>query len=225
MAFNNRGPAYSDKGDIDHAIADFNEAIRLDPKYARAFKTEAAPTTTRATTTTPSPTSPRRSGSTPNPPSPSYNRGIAYSDKGDTTTPSPTTVRRSGSTPSSVKAFNNRGYAYLEKGDNDRAIADYTEAIRLDPKDADAFNSRGVAFQRQGDSTAHRRLQRGDPARPKIRHAFLGRGFALATSVTSTAPSPTLPRRSGSIRNPPWPALSAGAPICLLARSTRRWPI
>jgi tetratricopeptide (TPR) repeat protein len=35
--YNHRGNAYSDKGDNDRAIADYNEAIRLDPKSAVAF--------------------------------------------------------------------------------------------------------------------------------------------------------------------------------------------
>ena len=32
-----RGNAYGRKGDHDRAIADYNEAIRLDPKYALSF--------------------------------------------------------------------------------------------------------------------------------------------------------------------------------------------
>jgi lipoprotein NlpI len=35
--FSNRGLAYRDKGELDRAIADFNEAIRLEPKFAVAF--------------------------------------------------------------------------------------------------------------------------------------------------------------------------------------------
>jgi len=35
-AYNNRGNAYYAKKDYDHAIADYTEAIRLDPKYALA---------------------------------------------------------------------------------------------------------------------------------------------------------------------------------------------
>src|SRR6266404_1188228 len=35
--YNNRGYAYSHKGDLDRAIADYSEAIRIDPKDAIAF--------------------------------------------------------------------------------------------------------------------------------------------------------------------------------------------
>jgi tetratricopeptide (TPR) repeat protein len=37
MAFNNRGAAYGKKGDSRRAIANYNEAIRLEPKHALAF--------------------------------------------------------------------------------------------------------------------------------------------------------------------------------------------
>ena len=37
MAYCNRGVAYANKGDYDKAIADCNEAIRLDPKDAVAY--------------------------------------------------------------------------------------------------------------------------------------------------------------------------------------------
>src|SRR5262245_37976109 len=37
VTYNNRGYAYRNKGDYDRAIADHNEAIRLDPKNASAY--------------------------------------------------------------------------------------------------------------------------------------------------------------------------------------------
>jgi tetratricopeptide (TPR) repeat protein len=35
-AYNSRGNAYLAKGDHDHAVADFSEAIRLAPKFAES---------------------------------------------------------------------------------------------------------------------------------------------------------------------------------------------
>ena len=36
MAYYNRGIAYGNKGELDKAIADFTEAIRLDPKDGKS---------------------------------------------------------------------------------------------------------------------------------------------------------------------------------------------
>ena len=38
VAYNNRGLAYSKKGDTDRAIADYTQAVQLDPKYAHAYQ-------------------------------------------------------------------------------------------------------------------------------------------------------------------------------------------
>jgi len=37
MAYSNRGNAFDDKKDYEHAIADFDAAIKIDPRYATAF--------------------------------------------------------------------------------------------------------------------------------------------------------------------------------------------
>ncbi|MEK6236432.1 MAG: tetratricopeptide repeat protein, partial [Planctomycetales bacterium] len=42
MKANNRGLAYYDKGAVDLAVGDYNEAIRLKPKFAEAYNNRGA---------------------------------------------------------------------------------------------------------------------------------------------------------------------------------------
>ena len=48
-------------------------------------------------------------------------------------------------------AYLRRGAAYGSKGDYDRAITDYTQAIKMDPNDASAYSGRGAAYGSKGD--------------------------------------------------------------------------
>ena len=125
-AYNNRGFAYGSKGDYDRAIADYTEAIRLDPKYRHAPTTTAAsPIAQGGRTTGPSPTTTEAIRLDPKMPWPTTTAASPSRSKGDTTGPSPTSPRRSASTRKMRVAFNNRGLAYRSKGEYDRAIADY----------------------------------------------------------------------------------------------------
>ena len=42
IAHNNRGNAYTAKGDLDRAILDFDQSIKLDPTYAKPFNNRGA---------------------------------------------------------------------------------------------------------------------------------------------------------------------------------------
>src|SRR5262249_34477124 len=61
--FNNRGVGYRLKGDYDRALADYNQAIKLNAKFAAPTTTAASPTTRTANTTAPSWITTRRSSS------------------------------------------------------------------------------------------------------------------------------------------------------------------
>ena len=37
MAYSDRGSAYTDKGQYDKSISDFNKAIEINPKYAKDY--------------------------------------------------------------------------------------------------------------------------------------------------------------------------------------------
>ena len=108
-----------------------------------------------------------------------YNRGNAYSNKGDTDRAIADYTAAIRLEPTYANAYYNRGNAYSNKGDTDRAIADYTEAIRLDPKNANAYYNRGNAYGNKDDpdrATAdYTEAIRLDPT---YANAYVNRGLA-----------------------------------------------
>jgi tetratricopeptide (TPR) repeat protein len=79
------------------------------------------------------------------------NRGEAYAQKEDYDKAIADFNQAIRHNPTSARAYINRGIAYDYKGDPDRAIADFTQAIRLDPNDARAYYSRGVVYHNKED--------------------------------------------------------------------------
>jgi len=175
----------------------------------RAGETSRSPTTTaasrmrtRATATARSRITARRSGPMPRSPSPTTTAALSTPTRVTSTAPSRITARRSGSIPSSRSPSRRVGNAYFDKRDYDRSLADYSEAARLDPKLAIAVHNRGLVYREKGmvdqaiaDYSEAIRLD------PTYRDASTTAASPIATRVTSPVPSPTTPRRSGSIRN------------------------
>jgi tetratricopeptide (TPR) repeat protein len=124
-AYHNRGSAHYGKGDFDRSIADYSEAVRLDPKSASFYNKSA---------------------------SVYYNgRGATYSDKGDYDRAIADYSEAIRFDPKFIPAYTNRGDAYSTKGDYERAIAAYSEAINVDPKSVIAYLHRGLAYFDKGD--------------------------------------------------------------------------
>lgn len=146
-----RGLAFDRMGDRERAIAELNEAIRLDPKCARAYPhrglaqfrkkeydqaiadfTEALRFDPKSVITL-------------------VDRGAAYSKKGDFDRAIADCAAALQLDPKSSLAYAQRGCAYKGKGDYDHAIADCTEAIRFDPYNARAFYCRAIAWASKGE--------------------------------------------------------------------------
>ena len=115
------------------------------------------------------------------------------------------TPRRSDSTRTTLERTSNRAFAWQSKENLDKAIADYTEAIRLDPKYVRAYLNRACGMGIEaGLRQGHRRLRRGDPARPRACPGVLQPGRCLVRKGRFRQGHRRLRRgRSGSIPTTP----------------------
>src|SRR5215470_19571508 len=138
-AYNNRGNARGDKGDLDGALADYAEAIRLKPDFTNAYNNRGVI---------------RRDKGDLDGALADYaeamrlkadyadaynNRALARRDKGDLDGALADYAEALRLTPNSADPYNNRGNLRGDNGDLDGALADYTEAIRLKPDHANAY--------------------------------------------------------------------------------------
>jgi tetratricopeptide (TPR) repeat protein len=147
-----RAWAYEDQGQHDVAMKDIEEALRIDPGSAKAFRVRGELR--------------RRAGAL----------DLALADFTKAIEIDPTLARAfdgRGNTfngkrqfdraiedynesirldPTRSISWSNRGTAFYFKREYNRAIAEYDEAIRLDPKNAKAFTNRGAALKKIGQN-------------------------------------------------------------------------
>jgi tetratricopeptide (TPR) repeat protein len=146
-----RGLASGARGDYEHAIAAYSEAIKYDSKYPIAYNNRGVAyfksgDNDRAITDYDA-----AIRLNPKVASAWFNRARAYCEKGDHDRAIADYTKAISLDAKFAAAYNSRGVAHGRKGDSDRAIADYTRAIKLDPKLANAYENRGRAYQAKGD--------------------------------------------------------------------------
>jgi tetratricopeptide (TPR) repeat protein len=127
----NRGHAYLGNGDNDRAIADYTEAIALDPTLARAYNNRGIAYNNKGDHDRAIADFSDAITHAPTVALPYIGRGNAYRSKGDFDKAIADYTVAIRLNPKFAQAYGNRGWAHLSKGDNDRAAADYTKAIAL----------------------------------------------------------------------------------------------
>jgi tetratricopeptide (TPR) repeat protein len=152
MIYSIRASAYFKKGDTDRAIADENDAIRLDPKRATLYSNRGSAYLTKGDVDLAIADYSEAIRLGPKMAKTYSNRAGAYNKKGDSDRAIADANEAIRLDPKLVNAYAGRAIAYDKKGDIDRAIADDSEAIRLDPESAMAYANRAFIYLKNGSN-------------------------------------------------------------------------
>ncbi|MDR2701591.1 MAG: tetratricopeptide repeat protein, partial [Spirochaetaceae bacterium] len=147
----NRGVENFNAGNLDFAIADWTEAIKLKPDYVSAWYNRGLAYHYKGELDRAIADYTQAIALNPKDAEAYYNRGIAYRNKGEHDRAIADYTQAIALNPKYDIAYYNRGIAYYNKGELDRAIADYTQAIALNPENDRAYNGRGVAYVAKGE--------------------------------------------------------------------------
>jgi tetratricopeptide (TPR) repeat protein len=146
-----RGTAYYFKREYGRAIADYSQAILLNPKLEVAFYNRGNAYDKKGEYDRAIADFNQAILLNPQDAYAFINRGTAYNKKGEYDRAIADFTQAINLNPKYADAFYNRGIAYYFKREYDRAIADFNQAILLNPKDAGAFYNRGLAYELKGD--------------------------------------------------------------------------
>ncbi len=157
-AFNSRGNVHLNNRNYDRAVDDYNETIRLDPKYAIGFHNRGLAYLRKGRLDSAIKDLDEAIRLNPRYVNAFVNRALAYQEKAQWD-------------------FD----AYLAEGVwEDRAIQDLDEAVRLDPSNATAFRNRGfVNSRRQRYDRAIQDFDEAIRLNANVAAAFSGRAYAL----------------------------------------------
>jgi tetratricopeptide (TPR) repeat protein len=168
---------YGRKGQLDRAIEDFDQAIRLNPNFAEAYVKRSIAHALKGQPDRAIEDLDQAIRLNPNYAEAFNYRGANYARKFQLDHAIADFDKAIRLNPNFAEAFSNRGNAYRRKGQLDRAIEDLDQAIRLNPNYAQAFYNRGTAYDRKGQFD--RAIEDFDQAirlNPNNVAAFLDRG-------------------------------------------------
>jgi tetratricopeptide (TPR) repeat protein len=126
IAYVNRAMAYGAKGDADHEMSDFSEAIKLNPQDALAYNDRAIAWREQH----------------------DIDKAIADFTEAIRLNPQP---RSDLTGPGHVNVYANRGMAWQAKGDLDQALSDYNQSLKLDADDPETYFYRAQIFVSKHD--------------------------------------------------------------------------
>jgi len=137
--------------DYDKAIADYTQAIRIDPKFATAYSNRGSAHGMKGEYDKAIADYSKAIELNPGIMYLYLNRGSAYFDKGDYDMAMADYNLQLRIDPNLAYAYTGRGNVYQKRNDLDRAMIEHNRAILLDPNFAVAYLNRGVVYDEKGD--------------------------------------------------------------------------
>ena len=170
---------YLRRGNFDQAIADCDEAIRLEPDKAEAYGHRGKAWAGKGDTDRALADYEAAVRIDPNNPTLLRDQGIVWRRLGDPDRALAAFDHAIRLGFSDASAYNERGQVWLEKGRHERAIADFNQALKIDPTLVSALINRGIAWRSKGElDRAIADFGRVISIDPSIPAAYYNRGLA-----------------------------------------------
>jgi tetratricopeptide (TPR) repeat protein len=147
----NRGNAYRAKGDLDTALRDYDEAIRLDPRNAGAHVNRAVVLTKRNERAAASKAYDEAIRLNPKQWQAYFDRAANLRDEGQPAKAIADLTEVIKLNPQFVGAYVNRAAIYISQGELEKAITDCNTAIEFDPNVIQSYLIRVTAYQQKKD--------------------------------------------------------------------------
>lgn len=147
-SYQNRGQVYSQIKQLDLAIADYDQAIRIDPNHVVAFYNRGVAYGKLKQLDRAIADYDQVIRLDPNFVNAYINRGNIYNTLKQPDRALVDFNKVISLDPKNALAYNNRGLSYKALKQLNLAMADYTQAIYFDPNDGSAYNNRGIEYLR-----------------------------------------------------------------------------
>lgn len=146
LAFNNRGHYYRQNNQIDKAIADYNEALKINPNYHLSLNNRGKIYFDRGQLDLAMADFNKSLLVAPDFVNALSNRGAAYAAKGNFDAALVDLNKALEIEPTNINALSNRSLTWYSINNFEKAAEDVTAYLRYKPDDADMLNLRSLCF-------------------------------------------------------------------------------
>jgi protein O-mannosyl-transferase len=186
----NLGTVFGRRGQIDEAIHEYREALRLNPSYALAHYNLGNALLQKGQVDEAIQQYRESIRLLPNYVDPYNNLGLALGKKGQIDEAIRQFQQALRLKSDDADVHYNLGAALAQRGQIDEAIHHYEEALRLKPDRAEAYNNLGIALHQQGrPGEAIRQFQEALRLKPDYADARKSLDAALAATASSSQPA------------------------------------